>query len=91
MPPALLGDLLLYFCHSPTNEIMINGSTEVRTDDSAYVFGCFITSRTDSPGHPPVEGSVDFSTVQPKLDVVLFVDHRVLATREPGVSRREEE
>jgi len=35
--------------------------------------------------HPPIEGSADIGAVQPELDVFLFVDHRILDTREPEV------
>ena len=67
---------------------MINRGTEVHTDGSAYVSSPRARARAD---HPPVEGSADFSTVQPELDVVLFLDHHILAMFEPGISRREEE
>ena len=42
--------------------------------------------------HPPVEGFADIGTEQPELDVVLFIDHRVLTMCEPGAfSRKREE
>ena len=38
--------------------------------------------------HSPVKGSTDISTGQPELDVILFVDHRVLTDRESGTHQR---
>ena len=41
--------------------------------------------------HSSVKGSTDISTGQPELDVILFVDHRVLTDRESGTSQRSRE
>ena len=38
--------------------------------------------------HPPVEGPTDIGAEQSDLDVIRFVDYRVLAAREPGTSHR---
>jgi hypothetical protein len=39
------------------------------------------------PVHSPVEGFADICAVQPELDVIQFVRHRVLDTCEPEVHR----
>ena len=43
------------------------------------------------PAHPPFERFADIGARQPKIDVVLFVGHRVLTAREPGSSRKRKE
>jgi len=41
--------------------------------------------------HSPGEGSTDLGAEQPKIDIIPFVDHCVLAVCEPDVFRRREE
>ena len=41
------------------------------------------------PTHSPVEGIPNISTVQPEFDIILVIDHRILATCKPGTTIEE--
>ena len=93
MTPAFVRDLLLYFCNGPAIGGVVNRSTNFdRRLNSRCQLVYRIAHRLAEVvqflvAHPSSEGSADIGTRQSEFYVVLFVDHRVLATREPAVSR----
>jgi len=98
MPPAPFDDLLLYFRDSPAIKNIVgekNRCVYCRLNSRRQLVYRIVHRLTEIvqllPIHSPVEGFTDISTGQPELDVVLFVDHRVLTMCEPGIYHRRRE
>jgi len=95
MPPTLFDDLPLDFRDSPAIGSMVGGGTRnvhrrfnSRRQLAYRVAHGLIEIFQFLSIHPPVEGSADVGAEQPEFDVIQFVNHRVLAMCEPGMSHR---
>ena len=90
---ASFHDLLVDFCDRPAIKIMVS---ERAVDMDRWFnlrlqFAYRLTHRLAelvqlSSIHSPFERFTDFSTRQPKINVILFVGHRILTPCEPGES-----
>ena len=94
MPLALFGDFLLYFRDGPAIEKKIGGRSRnvCHWFNSRLQLIYRITHRLAEVVHPlsihsPVKGCTNIGAEQPELDVILFIDHRILPMCEPCTFR----
>ena len=97
MTPALFHDLLLYVRDGSTTGNIISGRAggAYRQLDLHCQLVHRITHRLAKmpqflSTRPTFEGFADVSAEQPEIDVILFVDHRVLVMCKPGGPTTEE-
>ena len=98
VPPTLFDDLVLYVRDSPAVNNVVSGRTQnvySRFHSRRQLIYCIAHGLGEVIQllsiHSSVKGLADISTGQPKVDIILFIDHCVLALYEPGTSygRRE--
>ena len=96
--PALFDDLVLYVRDSPAVDITMSGRTQnvYSWFHSRSQLICRIAHGLGEviqllSIHSPAKSLADISTGQLEVDIILFIDHCVLALYEPGTShgRRE--
>ena len=98
MSPALFDNLILHFRDSPAADSIV--SEKVRSahwrfnprQQLAYRIAHRLAEVVEFLSiHSPIKGLTDTGTEQSELDVILFVDHRILVMCESGTSRRKRE
>ena len=94
--PTLFGELLLDLCDSSVIHFVVNKQQTVHRvfDLRRQLIYCLahrlIEVVRSLPAHSSVERSTDIGAIQPEIDVLLFVGHRILKKRESTHRRRPE-